>query len=352
MKRARLVWAAVAAVLGAGPAVSVAQEVVFSQPPSPAGGLIQSSWMDPDGSDWDWFIWDNFTLSGAATITEVRWRGGYAYGGSFGGPVVNFTVAFYPSIAAGTEPDVVHPPLVEYETGGNCGQSPAGTFGGTAMYDYRFTLPQAFQAAGGTKYWLQIYAWHHGIPEWGFNKATTLGSHFRRQSEYMFQFAPGDAAFTLLGQVECTGPSVTASPAPVTICPGRDASFAAAGTGTGPLDYRWRKDGSPLSDGPTSWGSTVAGAFTGVLTITAAMSGDAGEYDCEITNGCGSATTAGAALHVCAVDFNCDGLVDFGDYLEFLNLYDHADTRADLNGDGLVDFSDYLEFLNWYETGC
>ncbi len=55
---------------------------------------------------------------------------------------------------------------------------------------------------------------------------------------------------------------------------------------------------------------------------------------------------------LCAVDFTGDGLVDFGDYLEFLNLFDAADARADLNADGLVDFGDYLEFLNLYNAGC
>ncbi|MCC6675677.1 MAG: hypothetical protein IT436_00910 [Phycisphaerales bacterium] len=51
-------------------------------------------------------------------------------------------------------------------------------------------------------------------------------------------------------------------------------------------------------------------------------------------------------------DLNGDGLLDFGDYLVFLNLYDSQDVRADLNQDGLVDFSDYLEFLNRYDAGC
>jgi len=54
----------------------------------------------------------------------------------------------------------------------------------------------------------------------------------------------------------------------------------------------------------------------------------------------------------CAADFTGDGLVDFSDYLEFVNLYDALDPRADLSGDGLVDFSDYLEFLNHYDAGC
>lgn len=54
----------------------------------------------------------------------------------------------------------------------------------------------------------------------------------------------------------------------------------------------------------------------------------------------------------CPADLTGDGLVDFTDYLEFLNLYDAGDPRADLNGDGFVDFSDYLAFLNFYDVGC
>lgn len=54
----------------------------------------------------------------------------------------------------------------------------------------------------------------------------------------------------------------------------------------------------------------------------------------------------------CRADLNGDGIVDFGDYLEFLNLFAAQDPRVDFNGDGVVDFADYLEFLNLYEQGC
>lgn len=54
----------------------------------------------------------------------------------------------------------------------------------------------------------------------------------------------------------------------------------------------------------------------------------------------------------CPADLNGDGLVDFTDYLEFLNFYELQDPRVDFNGDGLVDFLDYLEFLNLYDAGC
>ncbi|MCC6677787.1 MAG: hypothetical protein IT436_11630 [Phycisphaerales bacterium] len=54
----------------------------------------------------------------------------------------------------------------------------------------------------------------------------------------------------------------------------------------------------------------------------------------------------------CPADLNDDGLVDFADYLEFLNLYNAQNPRVDFNHDGFVDFADYLEFLNFYDAGC
>lgn len=54
----------------------------------------------------------------------------------------------------------------------------------------------------------------------------------------------------------------------------------------------------------------------------------------------------------CPIDYVADGMIDFLDYLEFLNRYDSQDPSADLNHDGMVDFADYLEFLNLYDGGC
>ncbi|MCC6677682.1 MAG: hypothetical protein IT436_11105 [Phycisphaerales bacterium] len=54
----------------------------------------------------------------------------------------------------------------------------------------------------------------------------------------------------------------------------------------------------------------------------------------------------------CRPDLNGDGVVDFADYLEFLNRYDALDASVDFTGDGVIDFGDYLEFLNLYEAGC
>jgi hypothetical protein len=179
--------------------------VVYSQPPLSSGGLFQSSHKDPDGSAYDQAIWDHFLIQTTQQITEIHWRGGYdpARFGS-GGPVIDFRVAIHASIPGGTEPDIVHPPLVEYHTGGNAGETPAGTFGGAAMYDYKFTLPAPFQAVAGTKYWLQIEAVQHGhLPDWGMAAGTgSDGNHYRMthvEGDY-FHMVSGDAAFSLLAR--------------------------------------------------------------------------------------------------------------------------------------------------------
>jgi hypothetical protein len=175
--------------------------VLFSQPPGPSGQLLQSSLRDPDGSGIDQWVWDDFTLGANQAISEVRWRGGYdpARLGS-GGPVVDFTLAIYPSNPTGFEPDVAHPPLVHYQLGGNAAETAAEVLGGVQTYDYHYRLPVPFQAAAGTKYWLQIEAFQHGVPDWGLSAGMGGDGHYFRKTadEGIYQYAPGDAAFTLL----------------------------------------------------------------------------------------------------------------------------------------------------------
>ena len=87
--------------------------VVYQQSPNPAGGVHVSAWWDPDGSNYDRYIWDSFTLTMSAAIDSIEWRG--AYGAS--GAAYDFTVAIYASIPAGTQPDFSKPPLIESQAG-------------------------------------------------------------------------------------------------------------------------------------------------------------------------------------------------------------------------------------------
>ncbi|MBM4108515.1 MAG: hypothetical protein FJ255_06845 [Phycisphaerae bacterium] len=59
-------------------------------------------------------------------------------------------------------------------------------------------------------------------------------------------------------------------------------------------------------------------------------------------------------VHVdaCPADLNADGVVDFNDFLIYINLFTLRDPRADLNGDGVVDFNDFLFFINIFGQPC
>ncbi len=55
---------------------------------------------------------------------------------------------------------------------------------------------------------------------------------------------------------------------------------------------------------------------------------------------------------MCAADFNCDGVADFFDYLDFVAVFAGGELAADFNGDGVVDFFDHLDFVGEFAVGC
>lgn len=139
-----------------------------------------------------------------------------------------------------------------------------------------------------------------------------------------------------------------------TTCFTADPLFVSAATG----DYRLA-DGSPCIDGGNSHADTDPTAM-GIQPPPAVDLDGRPRFVDDPTvadHGAGPAPIVdmGAYEHrnpPCAADFTGDGIVDFSDYLEFLNLFDAGDLRADFTGDGEVDFGDYLEFLNHYDAGC
>ncbi|GMV25044.1 MAG: hypothetical protein AMXMBFR58_10750 [Phycisphaerae bacterium] len=263
-----LLAALLAVVLGGFMVQPALAETVFNQPPDPNGGQYKSAWYAEDGLDSDEYVWDSFIIPANTPITEVRWRGAYTnyLSGVGKAPVYNFTVAIYASNITGFEPDVTKPPLVEYETGGNAGETPAGTFGGVAMYDYAFTLPSPFQATGGTKYWMQIEAWQ-GLtptygwpPDWSIAKGTGgNGAHFRKVGGTggMFHSISGDCAFMLL---TTGGPTwtINASASPANsgviqgagVYPANSTVTLTATANSGWGFQNWTENGSQVS---TNW---------------------------------------------------------------------------------------------------
>ena len=91
--------------------------------------------------------------------------------------------------------------------------------------------------------------------------------------------------FTTLGEA----PTITTQPSATSVTAGTAASFTVAASGTAPLTYVWRKDGT-----------AIAGATSATYTIAAVATGDAGSYTVVVTNSAGSATSNAAALTVTA----------------------------------------------------
>ena len=95
------------------------------------------------------------------------------------------------------------------------------------------------------------------------------------------------AALTVTAAV--TAPTITTQPSATSVTAGTAASFTVAASGTAPLTYVWRKDGT-----------AIAGATSATYTIASVATGDAGSYTVVVTNSAGSATSNAAALTVTA----------------------------------------------------
>ncbi len=54
----------------------------------------------------------------------------------------------------------------------------------------------------------------------------------------------------------------------------------------------------------------------------------------------------------CPSDFNHDGIVDFFDYLDFVQAFAANDPASDFNNDAVIDFFDYLDFVQAFSSGC
>lgn len=289
MRMKRVVWFALLALFS----VSAEAGVVYSQPHNGTGAILQSSRYAPNGTDYDQFVWDSFTVATAQAITEIRWRGGYLPDRAYwGGDIVNFKVSIYASTPGLSQPHLGpgYPgnpaTLVAYDTGNEAGEASAGIFGGTEMFDYRFVLPTVFQAAAGTLYWVQIEAEEvNGIPDWGFATGTGNGSYFRRipgQADYFFQFVPGDAAFSLVASDDPTY-TITAGESPVgsgTIAntglyPNNSAAPLIARPNAGFAFVSWTENGTVVSTTPNytftvSSDRTLVANFSSGSVITTA----------------------------------------------------------------------------------
>ncbi len=91
-------------------------------------------------------------------------------------------------------------------------------------------------------------------------------------------------------------PVITQEPAPATGCINGSVLLGVTASGSSPLSYRWYRATTPLQDGVTAAGSTIAGSGTSMLTISNLQVGDAGAFSCVVTNNCGSVPSASVQI--------------------------------------------------------
>ena len=88
------------------------------------------------------------------------------------------------------------------------------------------------------------------------------------------------------GGESASAPTITAQPTSTTVLEQQPASFSVTATGTAPLSYEWRRNGTP-----------IAGATSATLAITAALAADHGaRYSAVVTNSAGSVASTDAVL--------------------------------------------------------
>jgi hypothetical protein len=159
--------------------------------------------------------------------------------------------------------------------------------------------------------------------------------------------------------------AVSQSPVARTIHQGQGVQFVAQGTGTGPLTYRWRRDGMDLMEGPG-----ITGTDTSVLTIDPAGASHGGAYTVRISNTCNIVESAPATLTVLAPCYaNCDmstsaPLLNVDDFICFVSAFSEAQALpysgqvghyANCDASTVVpvlNVLDYLCFIEQFAAGC
>jgi alpha-tubulin suppressor-like RCC1 family protein len=77
--------------------------------------------------------------------------------------------------------------------------------------------------------------------------------------------------------------SIIASPSTMPVCAGTQVTFTVTATGTAPLVYSWKKNGSAIATAQNS----------ATFSITSVAATDSGQYSCTVLNGCLPSATSG-----------------------------------------------------------
>lgn len=95
---------------------------------------------------------------------------------------------------------------------------------------------------------------------------------------------------TLAGEIGVTAPAILTQPASQSWSVGQTATFSVTATGTAPLSYQWRRNGSPIS-----------GATSASYSFTTALADSGAVFSVVVSNAAGTVTSANATLTVTGI---------------------------------------------------
>lgn len=275
-----------------GPASAANQYVYFSTTGLPAGNEVDVQWHYYTSSLSSG--WRNFTSPGPGSSVATN------------SLAINFYYAYPPVISAGGnlyyfkgadkqspvfipgDLFVEHNIFVSAEYGLSCTAPSIGTQPASATTCAGVPVTFFVTTTGTTP----SYQWRHG----GTNITGAVLQSYTIPSP-----GPADAgSYDVLVWNSCgsqtsaaatlvvnTAPEITGQPAGMVTCEGSSASFGVTATGTAPLFYQWRHDGT-----------NITGAEGTGYLIPSVVLADAGSYDVLVWNSCGTVTSDAAVLTV------------------------------------------------------
>ena len=177
--------------------------------------------------------------------------------------------------AAATAPTITTQPANQTVTAGQ-----TATFAVTASG----TAPLSYQ-------WNRNGAAISGATSASYTTPATTTSDNGAQFTVVVSNSNGSAtsnAATLTVSAAATAPTITTQPANQTVTAGQTATFSVAASGTAPLSYQWKKDGTAI-------GGATSSSYTTPATTT---SDNGAQFNVVVGNAAGSVTSSVATLSV------------------------------------------------------
>ncbi len=159
-------------------------------------------------------------------------------------------------------------------------------------------------------------------------------------------------------RLPCTVPHFELQPVGQVGCIASGASFSVSVVASEPITYQWQVKQyygpaiwNNLSDGQGELGRVLGGNAPN-LNIQELLFRIPRSIRCVVTTSCGTVISESAQLTLCRADFNCDGQVEFIDYMDFVQAFSEGLTGADVNRDQVVDLFDYLDYVQFLLEAC